>query len=72
MTGIKMDYNLKTKDSECSKVVQKLMMDTTQGAKFAMKLKECFIKNSTYTTCESDTPSFSFESKKMKIVQTIL
>ena len=70
MTGIKMDYNLKTKKGRVLKGGTKADDGYYTGSEIRNETKKnVFIKNSTYTTCESDTPHFHFESKKMKIVQ---
>ena len=70
MSGIKMAYNLKTKKGRVVKGGTKADDGYYTGSEIRNETKKnIFIKNSTYTTCESDTPHFHFESKKMKIVQ---
>ena len=70
MSGTKMTYNLKTKKGRVVKGGTKADDGYYTGSEIRNETKKTvFIKNSTYTTCELDTPHFHFESTKMKIVQ---
>ena len=70
MTGDEMIYNLKTKKGRITKGITKADDGYYTGNQIRNESeKVLFIENSTYTTCDLDTPHFHFESSKMKIIQ---
>ena len=70
MTGEEMTYNIDTKQGNIKKGSTKADDGYYSGKKIRNQDdKTIYIKNSIFTTCDSQIPHFHFESKKMKIIQ---
>ena len=70
MTGDQIIYNTKSKKGKMLKGSTKADDGYYTGSEIRNESnKVVFIQNSTYTTCNLETPHFHFESTKMKIIQ---
>ncbi len=70
MTGDQIIYNTKTKKGKMLKGSTRADDGYYTGNEIRNESnKVIFIQNSTYTTCDLETPHFHFESTKMKIIQ---
>ena len=70
MTGEEMTYNIDTKRGNIKRGSTKADDGYYSGKKIRNQdEKTIYIKNSIFTTCDSQIPHFHFESNKMKIIQ---